>query len=346
MLESQSRQFRVTFTHHNPDWSRSNLPPEFYLDSFSQAYFGGGQRSRSQRPSYWHYEYTFPNREISFQASGNYMIRVEDFESGELLFALPFFIHENEGDIASSTEVITTPRREMRIRHQTISRFTYPDFIETPQFDLAFYFVQNQFWGRARKADVFDTATPGQVHYEVSRKRAFTGDYEFLSLNLSRLAVDGPRILDYRPDVIPPVVLLNVDVPGLTSAGRRNYARPQTDPSAQYGNVRFSLSPPESLLNGEEEFYLVGDFNNWTLRPSNRLTFDDSTGYWTANAFIKQGTYSYKYVQVKNGRILDLSLDDRFTKSRQEYTTFVYFRDPNRFYYRLLQVNTFYGDGN
>lgn len=346
MLESRNRQFRVTVTHHDPDWSRSTLPPEFYLDRFSTVYFGGGNRSRAQRPGYWAYEYSFPNRDLSFKVSGNYLLRVEDFESGNLLFSLPFFIRENEGELASSTEVIFTPRQDLRIRHQTISRFTYPDFIEMPGFDLTFYFAQNQFWGRAKKADVFDTVTPGRVHYEMSRENAFTGDYEFLFLNLSELAVEGPRILDYQPDTVPPRILLNVDVPGLASAGSRNYPRPRTDANARYADVRFSLNPPESLSTVDGELYLTGDFNNWTLRSSNRLRYDESTGTWTTNTFIKQGTYSYKYVFLQNGRVLDLILDDTFTRSRQEYTTFVYYRDPARFYYRLLQTNTFYENGN
>lgn len=345
MMESQTRQFAVTITHHDPDWSRSSLPLDFYLDGMSRTHFGGGESSRSQRPSYRHYEYTFPNREISFKASGNYILRVEDFESGNLIFSLPFFIQENEGEITSSTNVITTPRQNQRIRHQPVSRYTYPDFIDTPQFDLTFYFAQNQFWGRAKKVDVLDTATPGEVYYELSRENSFTGDYEFLSLNLGRLSVDGPQVLDYQPDSIPPTIVLNVDVPGLSSAGSRKFAHPQTDPSAQYGNVRFSLDLPEDIPIGEGELYLAGDFNNWIIHPSNRLHYDHSSGYWQTQTFIKQGTYSYKYILKENGRILDLALDDTFTQNRQEYSTFVYYRDPDRFYYRLLQTNTFYEDG-
>lgn len=347
MIESGTRQFKVSITHHNPDWSRSPLPPEFYMDGFTEAFFGGGRPSISQRPAYRQYEYVFPNNQLSIRESGNYMIRIEDYESGDVIISLPFFVHENAGEIRSSVETILAPRHDLRIVHQTNSRFIYPDFVEIPQFDLEFYFTQNQFWGRTKKADAFDTTTPGSVFYEINRNNAFVGDYELRLLDLPQLALRGPDILDYQPGFVPPRLFLNTDVQGLspphnTLPGGR-FGTPNTGLNAQYGDVYFSLRPEQELLENQD-IYLVGDFNNWSIQDDLKLRYDSGKNEWTVNTFIKEGTYSYKYVLKEDGNLYDLELDDTFTRSRQEYTTFVYYRDPRRHHYRLLQVNTFYSN--
>jgi hypothetical protein len=346
MIETRTRQFRIRITHHNPDWTRSVLAPERYMDGFAQAFFGGGRASSSQRPLYRHYEYNFPNNQISFNESGNYMLHVEDFQTGDHLFSLPFFVHENQGEIISSLDTIYAPRRDLRILHQTNSRFIYPGFVELPQFDLEFYFAQNQFWGRMQKADHFDVTTPGSVYYEVARGQSFIGDYEFRFLDIPELTLRGPDILDYQPGYIPPRLILNVDVQGFSGPavlpGTR-FGIPVSSLGARYGDVYFRFSPAREIRE-RQQVYLVGDFNNWTIEDRNRLQYDESTGYWTVNTFIKEGSYTYKYVLVENGNIYDLALDDTFTRSQQEYITFVYYQDPVYRHYRLLQTNTFYSN--
>jgi hypothetical protein len=347
LIETGSRQFRIRITHHNPDWSRSVLAPEMYMDGFSEAFFGGGRASNSQRPSYRHYEYHFPNNQISFEESGNYMLHVEDFQSGDSLFSLPFFVHENQGEIISTLETIYAPRRDLRVLHQPGSHFIYPDFVEIPQFDLEFYFTQNQFWGRTQRAEHFDVTTPGRVFYEVSRNRSFIGDYEFRLLEIPELTQRGPGILDYQPGFVPPRLLLNIDIQGFTSApasipGSR-FGTPVSNLEARYGDIYFNFQPDQPISENQE-MYLVGDFNNWTLHDRNKLKYDESSDLWTVNTFIKEGSYSYKYVLIEDENIYDLALDDTFTRSQQEYITFVYYQDPVYRHYRLLQTNTFYSN--
>lgn len=347
MIESGTRQFKITITHHNPDWSRSSLPPEFYMDGFTEAIFGDGKVSNSQRPSYRQYEYLFPNNQLSLTESGNFMIRVEDFETQNLIISLPFFVHENEGEIRSSIETIYAPRRGLRILHQTNSRFVYPDFVDMPRFDLEFYFTQNRFWGRTQKADAFDTTTPGAVYYETSRNQAFVGDYEFRLLEIPQLTLRGPGIIGYEPGFIPPRLILNTDVQGLSPPqsilpGSR-LGTPKTELNARYGDVYFNLRTEQDIKTNQEIF-LVGDFNNWAIQDHLKLRYQPEIDEWTVNTFIKEGTYSYKYVLMEDGNVYDLELDNTFTRSRQEYTTFVYYRDPGRHHYRLLQANIFYSN--
>lgn len=344
-LQFDSRQFRVSFSHHNPDWSRSSLPPEFFSDGIPTRFITGGQPSRNQRPYYRQFTFDFPGEGFSFTRSGNYMLRVEDQDNGHVLFTLPFFVYENEGAVVSRTEEITAPRQNLRITHQPSGRYRLPDFVEQPQFDLEFYFVQNRFWGRSRQADELDFSDENESGFILSRENSFTGDYEFLALPLGELSQSNPKILDVDLGSIPPEITLRDDAQGFSASGNAAgygpFGRPDMDLAAQYANVIFNFQP-DAQIPENGEIYLVGDFNNWSIQSANRLSYNTGAGRWQTEALIKQGGYRYKYVLFEDNQIQDLYFDDRFSRSRQEYHAFVYMRDTQRFYYRLLQVHQFY----
>ena len=344
-LQLDNRQFRISFTHHDPDWKRSSLAQDFFQEGFYNITFGGGKISDSRRPVYRQYNFEFPNEQIQFKVSGNYLLRVEDFDTGNLLFTLPFFIHENEGDIRSSVESIIAPREDLRKTQLPAGRFILPEFVNEPQFDLRFYFFQNQFWGRGKIAGEVDFSNPDESYFELERDSAFIADYEFISLEFNEISQNPPRILDVNPVKIPPVIELNEDTEGFTSSsfmpGNR-FGNPDTNLDARYAKVLFKFNPGYFIPPGSE-IYLVGDFNNWSLQTAQKLTFDEESERWLTNATVKEGSYLYKYVLLENNRIKDLYFDDRFRRTNQQYHSFVYFFDQTEFYYRLLQVNEFIG---
>lgn len=341
-LDSMAKQFTIQIRHYSGSWEASPLNPEFYIDGFYEDYFGGGEKSFVQRPSYRHFEYTFPNQQFSINTSGNYLLSIFDAGTNELLFALPLFVSEDEGGIRTRVEKLFTRREDLREEDRLFSEYRYPEFVELPQFDLTFIYVQNRFWGRAREVRFFDTSSPGLVNFHLSQDEAFLGDYEFNTLDIRSLSVTGRRILSYEPENIPPKLILRRDVQNLSpvpafSPGPR-FGLPIDDRNAQYANVQFQLETgagPDSL----QKIYLVGDFNRWSVNELNRMEFDSTTHLWQGNAFIKQGEYAYKYVVLEGNRIDDLALDQSYTFSRQEYFAFVYFRDPARHYDRLLKVD-------
>lgn len=341
-LGTASKQFRLVVSHRNKDWSESSLPPNFYLDGFNETYFSGGLSSFNQRPSYRHYSYEFPNSQLSFKASGNYLLSVYDYNSNELLFSLPFFITENKGRLDTRIESLFAQRDDLRAEDQLFSRYRYPDFVEFPQFDLFFSYAQNQFWGRTRTVEQFDTSSPEEVHFHLSRQQAFLSNYEFNTLDIRGLEIDGQHILDVLENTTPPRVILRRDVQAFSLAPRfftdSRFGIPTDERDAAYANVQFQLETANELAP-DTKVYLVGDFNNWTISELNRMQFDRQTALWEGTAFIKEGIYAYKYVILKNGEVDDLALDQGFRFATQSYTTFVYYRDPTRNFDRLLKVN-------
>lgn len=348
-LHGEPGQYRVSLSHHNPDWSRSNLPPERFMDGFYNIPLSNVRLSRNSRPRYRQYRFTFPTEQFQITKSGNYLLKVEDDDSGYLVLSLPFFATENEGSLTSSVEQLSVPRRNLRRVHRPVSRYALPDFVDQPHFDLQFYFAQNRFWGRAKKADELDFSAPDHVQFELSQSQAFIGDYEFNLLTLKELSQSDNNVINAYPEEIPPRLILRDDAQGFSASRQINLSRlgPFGDPdmslNAGYANVIFRFdpeTPPDSLAS----IHLLGDFNNWSVNSTNRLTYDDDINRWTANAVVKKGNYKYKYVLVDDEEIDDLYFDDQFTSNRQQYYSFVYMHDSDEFYYRLLQVQTFFSD--
>lgn len=344
LIEFENRQLTLRFTHHNPDWSRSSLPSDFFRDGFSTLFMDFGVVSQNTRPSYRTYTYEFPNDEITFLRSGNYMLYVEDSDNGNLLFSIPFFIFENKGSIRSSVQTRLVPRQNNRVMHQLRNRYTLPEEVNQPQFDLEFYFTQNQFWGRSVKADELDFSDENEVMFETATDQFFIGDYEFRTLSLEDLTSNNPQIFESDPTQIPPLVRIFDDAEGFSIGTplRGQFGRPSNDVNAQYANVQFQFDPAESPSENSE-VYLVGDFNNWSISNQHQLSYNTDTKRWHTSAMIKQGIYNYKYILFNNNTINDTIFDDFFTNTRQEYHAFVYMRDSQQFYYRLLQINQFIG---
>ncbi|MDX1671196.1 MAG: DUF5103 domain-containing protein [Balneolaceae bacterium] len=340
-LGTESKQFQVSVTHYDRFWEESRLDPSVYMGGFFEDYFGGGTKSFVQDPAYRHYRYEIPNRQLNLKVSGNYLLNLSDFNSGDPLFTLPFFVSEDAGTIETTVNEIFTGEKRGRTRDQLFSEYRYPSFVEFPRFDLSYLFVQNQFWGRYIATDLVDTSRPGVVRFYTSRQQTFLSDYEFRMLDLRDLSSTGRQVLDVDFGSSPPKVMLRRDLQRLGPVARVSpgprLGIPADRRNARYAEVEFQLETTEEIPS-YEKIYLVGDFNEWTIEEENRMRYQSGDRLWKGRALIKEGEYAYKYVIARNGRIDDLALDQSFSFARQFYTTLVYFQDPERHYDRLLKV--------
>lgn len=341
-LGRESRQFRVRVSHRGQQWNQSPISPSIYLDSFSETNIQQSRASFSQRPPYHHVEFEFPNNQLQPAVSGNYLLEVYSYDSG-LLFSIPFFVTEDEGSIQTRIERLFAQREDGRPMDQLFSTYRYPDFVEYPQFDLSMSFVPSQFWGRMQEAGFLDTITPGELHGHQERDQTFLGNYEFKYLDLRTFDANGQQILEYQPDVTPPRIILRRDVQNLdTDPGNfaigSSVGIPADDRNSDYAQVEFNLET-DSSIPLSSDIYVVGHFNNWVINDLNKMTYNSNEDMWEGRAFIKQGQYAYKYVLVHERRIEDLALDQSFLSPQQQYLTFIYFKDPDLNFDRLLKVD-------
>ncbi len=342
-LSSSTRMFRVRLIHRNADWSPSVLSRQIYLSGYREDLIQGGEPGRAQNPSYVHYQYRFPNENMRVKYSGNYLLEVLDYETSELLFSVPFFVYENSGILQFETEELYGMDPRYTVHHQPFASYRYPRFIISPSMDLRVFFVQNRFWGRAREADEIDISEQGIFRAYLSRPESFVGVYEFRPLNLDPYDISRPDVVEIRSHTVPPRVYLFRDVVNLDVNPRRRspslFGTPSDTYTARYVDVHFELEIPH-MEDAGLPVYVYGPFNNWSIKEANRMEYQSETRSYTGRALIKEGQYDYKYALVDRNRVDDLRLDASFASTAQEYTSFVYFRDPAHQVDRLLQMQT------
>lgn len=346
-ISDVSRSFEVRFTHHTSNWEVSSLPENRFIDGINSFAIVSGRRNSLSTPRYYSYQYTFPNREVKFLVSGNYMIHVYDRTTNQKVLNLPFFISEEQGQIHHEVEQVYHECSASRSVDQVFTNYEYPDEIAFPQFNLTNMIVQNRFWGSFKKADQTYSSLNGSIEFHTSRSNSFDSEFDFLSLDLSTLRPNGRKILDWDPGKNPPQVVLKEDVVNFTSRPRKiassESGEPVSNRTARYVQAQFQLYTNVDV--DSSWFFLAGDFNQWVPSPQTRLSYNEKTGLWQANVLIKQGKYQYKYFrsEPKQGseKIL-LPVNGAFSWINQEYTSFIYYRDPDLNYDRLLKISIFH----
>lgn len=349
-LTSVSGQFLIRFAHYDSKWEKSPIPDIWFIDGINEFNIIGGEINSLNKPSFFHYHKEFPDREINFLISGNYMVHVFDFDTNIELFSLPFFITEDAGETINEVETLYNARSTFDVIDQLFSIYKYPNGLEFPQFNLEYFYTQNRFWGSSVQTKEMDMSVPGQVRFYTTRQNSFNANIDYLQLDLRELSPDGIEIVEWQPELIPPKITLQDDLINFSAEPRKMYSSVSGKPSggrnAQYVEVEFRLST-DSFDNNTSDFYVSGDFNRWSISAANKMKYDKELGIWKTSILMKQGQYQYKYFQsVRNDTGAPLPVNDSISNIQQEYTSFIYYRDPNKNYQRLLHSAMFYSAPN
>lgn len=331
--------FRVKLTHHNADWSQSQVIPAFFQSGQSEDTITNGTPSVIGDPSFVSYEYQFPNRNFGVRISGNYLLHLLDYHTGETLISLPFFVQEDRGSLTAAIEEVFDFRATLF--HQIFATYRFPEFIRMPQTDLSIHFVQNQNWGRYIRATEIDASTEGRVRMHQRRDESFNARYEFRPLIMDDFNTPSRDVLEIFPEDRPPRIRLQYDVvdldinPGISRSNR--FGLPNTGRSARYVDVEFNLQRP-NWIEPDSEIYITGPFTNWQISREFKMTYNQNEDAFRGGGLIKEGRYDYIYVLVDNNRVEDLRLQAFFADTRQFYQILVYFHDQQEGYDRILQL--------
>ncbi len=345
-LTSLSGQFRLKFEHFDQNWNPSNIPEAWFLDGFNEIVISGGSINQLSEPNYFSYKSEFPNSRLKFLTSGNFMVHIYDFNSDTKLFSLPFFISEQAGDIESRVETVFNAGKNGAAIDQLFSIYEYPEEIEFPQFDLSVEFVQNRFWGSSKTTDSFNTSNQGNIRFYTSRDNSFSSSFDFIPLDLTDLNINLDKIQDWQPESVPPKVVLRPDILNFSSLPSQSYRSvsglPESRRDSRYAEVEFRFDSG-TLNTQNKELYVAGDFNFWELSNNAKLSYDQELDIWMTTLLMKEGNYRYKYF-IKNSGSKDqelLPVNDTITKQDQSYQVFIYYKDPDRNYQRLLMTGNF-----
>ena len=275
------------------------------------------------------------------------MITISDFDSKVELFNLPFFVTENAGDLHPNVTTFFNSGPLSSAMDQISGIYIYPDFIEFPQFNLTYRISQNRFWGINITPNQNNFIDDGESSFQLTESQFLPAYVEFNTLDLRRLSLQNPQIFGYERTEIPEKIILRNDYLNFTSdiqtITETGYGRPIQDITSRILNVEFSYET-QGKLPKDSDIYLIGDFNQWTISNNYKLEFNSEYDVYTVNALIKQGVYNYQYAVIED-RVINTFLNlESLSQKPQEYAAFVYYKDPNLLYDRLLNSRIFYSE--
>lgn len=342
LMEATGRPLTIRFYHADRTWRR-DLSPSEYMDSFQDDHLIEYTPSRSTTVPYTHYTYRFPNDDIRFRVSGNYILRVtEQGAPGEVLFERAFFVTEAAGALALQVEGVPVSGQR-RPSERPVALFSPPSGLQGDPFQYETCFVRNGRFDTARCTDRPRLASQPDLEFDLRYDEAFaptTADY---FLDLSALQ-SGGQIERADRSSTPYRVQLEADYAQFTGGSGASpldgqivvdgavRAVGEPDVEAEYVATRFSFVPPAEQPFGRD-VTLHGTFGKAT-----RMEWVSERGRYEGEVLLKQGLYEYYY--RSEDPELQQVLRRTLPAMRDRYTAFVYYSDQSLNTDRLLAVRT------
>lgn len=351
-LKGGVRNYYYTFQHCDQNWEASNLTTFDYLDGYEENTIDNYSFSFGTLQAYTHYSVNFPNDNIDFKVSGNYVVKVwEDDNRDVPLIVKRFFVWE---ELASINAKVYRPNLiEFRNNYQEIN-FTVDirsldvshalDEIRVTLFqngrydnaiydikprmitnDLLTYDKDDMVFPAGKEYRHFDTKT---LNFQSDMVRKITkedGKYQVY------VNVDDSRLYQkyfYETDINGQYVL---------QADLTNDVNTEGD----YAMVYFVLKYPYVITSGE--LYVFGELNNNQMNDQNKMTYDYDLQQYTAQLYLKQGYYNYLYMYKGIGSSKGelIYTEGNHFESENDYQLFIYQHMYDRDYDRIVGCSIF-----
>jgi len=348
LMEEQGRPLSVYFQHADRTWRR-DLQPSQALESFQNDRLVDYRSSRGTDVSYVHYQYRFPNDDIRFRVSGNYILRVtERGRRDSVLFERPFFVTEKQGNLQLGAESLPIPGQQ-RPMIQPRVRFTPPSEIRGDSFGHAVCFVRNGRLADTRCVDRPLLARQPELEFELERERAYAPATVEHRIDLSELR-SRTQIARVERTNSPIQAVLDPDYARFDESTLKGDLNGQTivrsaltsrvDPvlSAEYVETTFTFVPSDKRPYTSPPV-VAGSFSGMDPARGTRMEWNAVQGQYEGTVLLKQGIYPYFYSTSDPALAREIrGTQRRFTST---YMAFVYYRDARLNTDRLLQVNGF-----
>lgn len=346
-INGEEADFYYKITHHDFDWTPSDLSKGEYLEGFDDVRIYDYDNSLNTLQIYSHYKLTIPNQDTrKITKSGNYLISIYN-DDGDLVFSRKFIVIEN---IVGVSVEIKQSRDFKYINYKQVVQFIIDSpklLLINPKQTVKTLVLKNSNLKTAITNLKPQYTIGSKLIYRYDKESSFWGGNEFLNFDNTDLlgATSSIRFVELtdlynnylftnssrkdRPYTYNPDINGNFEV-------RILYAR-DINIEADYVYLHFNLQYFDDI--GDKELHLYGNFNNWTIDESTYMEYDQESDTYRNTRLFKQGFYNYKYVLVnRDGSLVEGAVDGNFWQTENEYTVLVYFRDLGARFDRIIGI--------
>ena len=334
------KRYRYHIDHCDWDWNvTDDIFESDFLEGLNDQLIEDFEKSFNTTQIYTHYRLRVPSKEIRLRLSGNYRVLIyEEEEKDEPVLEARFCIYEREAGIIAQISSNTDIDFNDRHQQMTLSIGYGALSIFDPERDLKVIVMQNRRWESRVEGLVPNIRRANGIEFTHNRNLIFPAGNEyhrFEILDVHRTATGVDRIDWFEPyyhaTLFPAVIdhaySYSEDQNGVyVVRSSDNYDDWTT---AEYVVVHFFLETPR-LQGGD--VYVSGWWSGQTFNPDCKMEYDDAHQYYHAAILLKQGYYSYEFVQ-KDG-LMQRTMGS-FFETENEYEVLVYYRQQGSRYDRL-----------
>ena len=347
-MEGGYKNFMYTFVHCNANWTPDDLSTSDFIEGFSDNIISDYKYSFNTYQSYTYYYAVFPNSNLRFTKSGNYILKVyEDGKPENIVLTKRFVIFQNK--VTVSARVKPASMVEYRSFKQeidfTVNHADYP--INDPFGDLKIVITQNNRWDNQKNNLKPIMIRDDDLIYDYDEENVFDGGNEFRYFDIQSFRYQTEYVKAIKKDTAGFQVYLMTDqkrsskrYSTYTDMNGNYLVKVQEGTNAEneadYCSVNFFLSADNAYSDGN--IYVFGAFNNWQCTTENLMHYNAERFGYECTLYFKQGYYNYEYVSLKtNETVADQTeIEGMHYDTENDYTIYVYHRATGTNYDQLL----------
>ncbi|MDR6566826.1 MULTISPECIES: type IX secretion system plug protein [Chitinophaga] len=339
-LDNDVKNYYYSFVLCNADWTPAQVNQFDYMRGFSETRILNYKLSSVSLQRYTHYSVQLPGTNSYPVKSGNYLLKVYlDSDTSQLAFTRRMFVVENKAGITGFIQQPIAPKLFRTHQKINFEVNTGALNIQNPFDQIKVVVLQNYRWDNALTKLKPQFINGNILKYNAEQDCIMPAgkEYRWIDLRSFRLQTERVQRSEYHSNSTDVFAVMDQeradkqyqfikDINGKYYLATLDDYDPNFE--GDYASVHFSFGAPEPYAG--YEMYIFGEFTNYELNNSNKLTYNGASRAYEGTIFLKQGYYNYIYGMVDkttpNAKFsTDMTEGDHW-ETENNYTILLYYR--------------------
>ncbi len=352
-LDADFKNYYYTIIHCDAYWNPTPLQEFEYIDGFYEDMIRDYSRSINTVVPYTQYYIELPSYNLRPRLSGNYILMVYlNGNPDDVVFTRRFMLFEQQVSLEGNARQANLVMYRDTHQQLNFSINTLNYYISNPNQDMKLVITQNGRWDNAIVGLQPRMIQGNRYVYDHELELLFEGGNEFRRFDTRSLRFLSERLADISASTRHWEVFLLPDPVRATRRytsdndinGRFNIKTEDARDDmleSDYAWVYFTLPMNTPVDNGT--VHIMGGLTDWVLTRENEMIYNYRQRRYETSLMLKQGYYNYHYAVLENGattaRLADI--EGSYSETENEYSIFVYHRQPGTLYDRLIAIRHF-----